>query len=113
MEAAGFAPAVVTGYGYDHGTWVPLMLLYPEADVPVVQISVQPQLGPAHHIAVGKALASLREENFLVIGSGSMTHNLHEFYSSDLPGTRRRSSGSPNSPTGCTTRSRPAPSTIS
>ena len=80
LEAAGFAPAVVTGYGYDHGTWVPLMLLYPDADVPVVQISVQPHLGPAHHVAVGKALASLREENLLVIGSGSMTHNLHEFY---------------------------------
>lgn len=85
LEAAGFAPAVVTGYGYDHGTWVPLMLLYPEADVPVVQMSVQPHLGPAHHIAVGKAIASLRDENFLVIGSGSLTHNLHEFYSSELP----------------------------
>lgn len=84
-QAAGFAPAVVTGYGYDHGTWVPLMLLYPEADIPVVVISVQPELGPAHHIAIGKALASLRDENILVIGSGSLTHNLHEFYSSELP----------------------------
>ena len=84
-EAAGFAPAVVTGYGYDHGTWVPLLLLYPDADVPVVVISVQPELGPTHHIALGKALASLRGENMLVIGSGSMTHNLHEFYSSELP----------------------------
>ena len=84
-QASGFAPAVVTGYGYDHGTWVPLMLLYPGADIPVVVISVQPELGPAHHIALGKALASLRDEDILVIGSGSMTHNLHEFYSSELP----------------------------
>ncbi len=62
----------------DHGTWVPLSLMYPQADIPVVQVSLPSQQGPALQRQVGQALASLRAQDVLLIGSGSITHNLGE-----------------------------------
>ncbi|MBT0622384.1 dioxygenase [Pseudomonas fluorescens] len=63
---------------FDHGTWVPLSLMYPAADIPVVQVSLPSRMGPALQTRVGHALASLREQGVLLIGSGSITHNLGE-----------------------------------
>ena len=76
LTQAGVATRLDADRGFDHGMFIPLKLMFPDADIPVVQLSLRADLDPAAHIAAGQALAPLRDDNVLIIGSGMSFHNM-------------------------------------
>lgn len=80
LEAGGFKTGEDAKRGFDHGVFIPLKLSFPDADVPTVQLSLVVGLDPEKHLAMGRALAPLRGENVLIIGSGQSFHNMSGFF---------------------------------
>ncbi|GGM87981.1 DODA-type extradiol aromatic ring-opening family dioxygenase [Shewanella xiamenensis] len=83
LKASGIEVRLDNQRAFDHGTFVPLKLMYPEANIPVVQMSLVQHLDSSAHIAIGEALASLRTQGVLIVGSGMSFHNMRAFFSGD------------------------------
>jgi aromatic ring-opening dioxygenase catalytic subunit (LigB family) len=81
LTDAGFELGLESKRGLDHGVFVPFLLIYPNADVPIMQMSLQQSLDPGLHLALGRALAPLRERGVLIVGSGMSYHNLAAMFS--------------------------------
>lgn len=79
LSSAGIASASTTQRGYDHGVFIPMKLAFPDAQIPTLQLSLQAGLDPAAHQAIGRALAPLRDEGVLILGSGMSFHNMRLF----------------------------------
>lgn len=86
---AGISAALDEGRGFDHGMFVPLKIMYPDADIPCVQVSLVNTLDPGEHIAMGRALGALADRGVLVVGSGFSFHNLKAFFGPDTEESRR------------------------
>ncbi len=79
LERAGIGASLDADRGFDHGMYAPMAVIYPQADVPTLQLSLKRGLDPREHLAVGRALSALREEGVLIVGSGLSYHNLRAF----------------------------------
>lgn len=79
LGAAGIEAGTDSQRGYDHGVFIPFKLIYPDADIPVVQLSMKSGYDPEEHLAAGRALQSLRDEDVLIVGSGMSFHNMRGF----------------------------------
>ncbi len=86
LIATGLPVSDDAARGLDHGAWVPLRLMFPDAEIPVIPLSIQSHLGARHHYQLGLALAPLAAQGILVIGSGNVTHNLRDYQTAAMNG---------------------------